>query len=61
MGWVKFPIFVFKAENLTFHNQKLDFYEKIKVVKVPLSKAKKIALQDVVEPHHAFGLLKALN
>jgi ADP-ribose pyrophosphatase len=61
MGWVKFPIFLFKAEKLSKHKQHLDFYEKISLVKVSKKEAKKIALNEMVEPHHAFALLKCLE
>jgi ADP-ribose pyrophosphatase len=61
MGWVKFPIFLFKAEELNENNQKLDFYEKIKLVKVSKKEAKQIALNEMPEPHHAFALLKCLE
>lgn len=61
MGWVKFPIYLFKAEKLSKKGQQLDFYEKINLVKVTKKDAKKIALNEMVEPHHAFALLKCLE
>ena len=61
MGWVKFPIFIFKAEKLKKTKSKLEFYEKIKLIKVSKKKAKNIAFNEMKEPHHAFALLKALE
>jgi ADP-ribose pyrophosphatase len=61
MGWVKFPFFIFRATKLKRIEQKLDFYEKIKVIKVSREKAVKIALNEMEEPHHAFALLKVLK
>ena len=61
MGWVKFPIFLFKAEELKKQEQQLEFYERINVVKVSRKEAKRIALHEMVEPHHAFALLKCLE
>ena len=61
MGWVKFPIYIFKAEKLTKKEQKLDFYEKIDLIKVSKKEARKIALNEMEEPHHAFALLKCLE
>lgn len=61
MGWVKFPICIIKAEELTKHEQHLEFYEKIDLIKVTREEARKIALDEMVEPHHAFALLKALE
>lgn len=61
MGWVKFPIHLFKAEKLSKKEQRLDFYEKINLVKVTKKNAKKIALNEMVEPHHSFALLKCLE
>jgi len=61
MGWVKFPIFIFEATGIKKDNQKLDFYEKIKLFKVSKKRAIKIALEEMEEPHHAFALLKVLG
>jgi len=61
MGWVKFPIFLFKAEELNKQKAQLDFYEKIDLVKVTKKEARKIALDKMAEPHHAFALLKCLE
>ncbi len=60
MGWVKFPIYIFKAEGLNKKEQKLEFYEKISLIKVSKQKAKKIALDEMEEPHHSFALLKVI-
>lgn len=61
MGWVKFPMSIVKAEELTQHEQHLELYEKIDLVKVTREEARKIALDEMAEPHHAFALLKALE
>jgi len=61
MGWVKFPIFIFKAEGLKKKEKHLDFYEKINLIKVSKKEARKIALDKMVEPHHSFALLKCLE
>jgi ADP-ribose pyrophosphatase len=61
MGWVKFPMFIFKAEGLSQKKQRLSFYEKINVVKVSKKEARKIALNEMVEPYLAFALLKCLE
>tara|TARA_Y100000310_G_scaffold302118_1_gene339163 strand:+ start:694 stop:1197 length:504 start_codon:yes stop_codon:yes gene_type:complete len=61
MGWVKFPIFLFKAEGLNKKEQQLEFYEEINLVKVTREEAKRIALNEMVEPHHAFAVLKCIE
>lgn len=61
MGWVKFPIYIFRAEGLKKSEQHLEFYEKINLIKVSKKEAKKIALNKMVEPHHSFALLKCLE
>jgi len=60
MGWVKFPIYVYKANGVKKVKQKLDFYERIELKKVSKKEAIRIALKEMVEPHHSFALLKCL-
>ena len=60
-GWIKFPMFIFEATGLKKTKQKRQFYEKIKLVKVSKEKARKIALYEMEEPHHAFALIKTLE
>lgn len=61
MGWVKLPICLFKAEGLSKKQQRLEFYEKINLVKVTKKEAKRIALDEMVELHHSFAVLKCLE
>jgi ADP-ribose pyrophosphatase len=61
LGWVRFPIYIFRAEGLKKSEQHLEFYENIKLMKVSKKEAKKIALDKMVEPHHSFALLKCLE
>jgi len=61
MGWMKIPIYIFKAEQFSRQKQHLEFYERINAVKIARARAKKMALQDMIEIHHAFALLKYLE
>lgn len=61
MGWMKITMYVFKAEGLNKKKKHLEFYEKISTVRVSLKEAKRIALNEMVEIHHAFALLKCLD
>ena len=61
MGWVRFPIYIFKVEGVKKVKQHLDFYEKIDLKKVSKKQAKRIALDEMEEPHHSFALLKCLE
>lgn len=61
MGWVKFPVYIFKVEGVKKVKQRPDFYEKINLKKVSRDEARKIALDKMEEPHHSFAVLKCLE